>query len=501
MSEAVDQSPQMGQRAKRGAIYLGIAQIARLCLTMLSTIIISRLLSPDDYGVIAMAAPVTMFVAMFQDLGLSAAAIQKKHLTSAESNVLFWINVTASLVVTLTLVTLSPAVSWFYNDPRAGYVTAASAIGLLITGTSLQHSALLDREMRFGTLSMVDVATAAVTFFVSAGAALILHSYWSIVIGTIAGAVVQATSLWMASPWRPESRISLTGTRSALAFGSHVTGFNLVNFFVRNADNVIIAKASGSEPLGLYDRSYKLMMMPIQNLNAPVNRLLFPLLSRLQDDPEKYRSSFVFGIRMVMLASAPGIAVATAFSDRLMPFLLGDRWSGAAPIFFWLGLTGLIQPIANMTGNLFLSTGRSALQLKWGLFSAIVTLVGFASGLPWGARGIAASLFFTMLVRVPILFTLSTRDTPVHARDLYGAQIEPLIGAGIAIGIMMLAAPHLSTLPLLCLALPLAYLFATATSVLSASGRDAVRRAARLGWGVLEAVRATLIRGWSRASL
>lgn len=481
MSAVDGEGAAAGQKAVSGAVYLGLSQIGRLVLTTLSTIVIARLLTPDDYGVMAMAAPVIALILMFQDLGLSAATIQKPTLTQAESSALFWINLFASLGVALALVAVSPLVGWFYGDPRAGYVTAASAIAVLVSGIALQHGALLNRHMRFAMLSGIDIANALATFLIAAAAAFFLRSYWALFLGTLAGSLVQTILLWRYSSWRPDRQIRVRGAGDLARFGGHVTGFNLVNFFVRNADFILIARFAGSGAVGLYDRSYKLMMLPLQNINAPVNRLLLPLLSRLHDQPAQYRRTFTFAVRAVMLASAPGIAIATALSDRLMPFLLGERWAAAGPIFFWLGLTGLVQPIANMTGVLFMSSGRAKTMMHWGLFSAAITLLGFAIGLYLaGPVGVAASLFVTMLVRLPLLFALSVRGTSVRQIDLYGAQFVPLFGAGIAVAIALAAAPFLSIGPLLCFAIPLAYTLAIAAALLTPGGRETLGQAAAM---------------------
>lgn len=465
------------QSAVSGALYLGLSQFLRLFFTILSTIVISRLLTPDDYGVLASVGPVIAFITMFQDFGLSSATIQKHTITDVESNALFWINVLASIAIAVALVAIAPVVAWFYHDARAGYVTAAGAAGVLIGGFGLQQSALLNRHMRFAALSVLDIVNAAVTFFVASALAYLMRSYWALVLATLVGSAIQVGILWRISPWQPTFRVSVSGARGAVKFGGHVTGFNLVNFFVRNADNILIAKFDGVAAVGLYDRSYKLMMMPLQNLNAPVTRLLLPMLSRLQDDPARYRRTFVFATRAIMLASAPGITIAVALSDRLMPFLLGDRWTAAGPIFFWLGLTGLVQPIANMTGVLFISSGRTRTMLHWGWISALVTLAGFAIGLHWGAVGIAASLFATAIIRVPFLFALCASGGSVRQRDLYGAQCEPLIGCALAAALAIWLAPSFQMMPLLCLSMPAAYILAFATSLGSSEGRRTARRA------------------------
>lgn len=459
-----------GRSAAGGAAWLGMAQAVRLGLTVLSTAIIARILTPGDYGVLAMVGPILALIMMFQDLGLSTAAIQARSLTAEQSSGLFWLNMLASGGLAVFLLLLSPAIGWFYGDARAGHVAALSGVGLLISGAGLQHSALLNRDLRFAALGRAEIAGLAVSYGGAILLAVLLRSYWALVLGTLAGSLVQTLLYWQASTFRP-SRPHLRGIGELARFGGHVTGFSLLNFCVRNLDDVLVARFAGASAAGLYDRSYKLMMMPIQNINGPISRLLQPILSRLQGEPERYRRVYGLAIRGTMLAIAPGVAVMALTSDRFMPWLLGAQWSGAGPIFFWLGLTGLIQPISNLTGLLFITTGRGKALVRWGVVSAVVTIVAFAIGIRGGAIGIAQALFWSALIRLPLLYRWSCADTPVPARDLYAAQIEPLIGACAVPLLIGVAGASLPFLPMFLASVALAYPAALLTSCLTHGGR------------------------------
>jgi len=463
--------PAFGRKAANSAVFLGLTQVVRIILTFFSTVVISRLLSPDDYGVMAMAAPVIGFIVLFQDLGLGSATIQARTMTPAVSNGLFWINMAASVAIFVALLLCAPLAAWFYDDVRAGYITAASALGVLVSGSALQHSALLTREMRFGILSIIDVANAVVTFVVALIAAYLLRNYWALWIGTMAGVLVQVLLTWMATPWRPSWKISLHGTGEMTRFGGNLTGFNVLNYVARNADNILIAKFAGSIPLGLYDRSFKLMMLPLQTINGPLGRLMLPILSRLRDEPERYRRSFLLAVRAIALAATPGITVAVAMSDRLMILLLGEAWAATGPIFFWLGLAGLLQPVSNATGWLFISSGRARAMFRWGVVSTVTTLIAIVVGLRWGVEGVAMSLFVVLLLRTPFLNAYCVRGTSVRARDLYLVMLEPALGAVAAALLVHAIGGLVSTPVLLCVAMPLAYALGLLVHTLTSSGR------------------------------
>jgi PST family polysaccharide transporter len=462
----------MGRKALGGALYTGAAQALTVVLSILSTIVVARILSPGDYGVIAMAAPITNFILLFQNLGLGQAVIQSKAISSQQLTGLFWINIAASGVIAVVLLLISPIVGWFYDDARAGYIVAASAVTVLVGGTVLQHVALLNRELRFRALSTATAAMVTTNFVATVVAALVLRSYWALWLGTLAGTVINAIVLWSLDSWRPSMSISMKGTREMLKFGAGVTGFNLFNFVSRNLDNVLIAHAWGSAAVGLYDRAYRLMMFPIQNINGPISQVMLPVLGRLRDEPERFRRAFLMAAQAIQLAAVPGMAVAVASSDELIPFLLSDRWAAAASIFFWLGLNALIQPLANSAGWLFIASGRTGVLMRWGAVSSAITVLSFVIGLKWGAVGVAIAYFTGSAIRSPFLYHLCVRGTSVLAGDFYRMQLLSLSSAAATYVLTRFFMVHFSIVSSLCFALPLAYLLAVAVYGMTRSGRD-----------------------------
>lgn len=465
----------IGRAATRGAAHVGGAHFFRIVLLLLSTILIARILTPEDFGVIAMAAPVTAFILMFQDLGLSHATIQAKSITSRQSDLLFWINLAVSGLLALLLLVSSPFVALFYGEPRAGYVTAASAVTALVSASALQHLALLNRELRFSTIAKIDAASAAMGFVVAVSLALIMRNYWALWIGGTAGVLTTAVGSWLASRWRPRFRFSLKGSGALLRFGGSLTGFSVVNFVSRNADNILIGRVWGASPLGLYDRSYRLMVFPIQAINSPLSKVMIPLLSRIREEPQAYRRLYLTCLRAITIATFPAIAVAAATSDRLIPLLLGDRWAAAAPIFYWLSLSAFFQPIGNSTGWIYISQGRGRDLLWVGTLSAIVTLIAFAIGVRWGAVGVAAAYFFSTGFRIPFLVAWTARGSPISAKDMYFATAPSLIAAAVSWLATRQLSSHLDTVPLIATALALSFALGLIANALSPGGRDAIR--------------------------
>ncbi len=463
-------TPSMGKSATIGAVLLGGSRFISVGMSIISTIVVARILTPMDYGIIAMVAPAMGLAYLFQDLGLGQAAIQSPKLTDRQSNSLFWLNLTFSSVVTILLVAAAPFAAWFYGSKEAGYITAASAANVLVSGAAIQPTALLTRQLRFKALSAIDIASASAGLISTIVTALILRSYWALWIGSFVAVLANLLLVMLSNSWRP-SYPSMQGAGDMMRFGANMTGFNLFNFFSRNADNILIGRVWGATQLGLYDRSYRLMTFPLQNINAPVSRVMLPILSRLHDQPDRYRRAFLSAFQAVILATVPGIAIACATSDRLVEFLLGERWAVAAPIFFWLSIAGFLQPIGNALGLLFMSSGRSRAMFHWGIVSAIVLVAAFCIGVSGGAVGVAKAYAISTVVVTPLLFAWATHDNHVTAGDLYRVCLPYAISSAAAFGLVDMLKSSMSTTPLIVCGLAASYTFALASTLATAPGR------------------------------
>jgi len=475
----------VGRAALGGFAHTGGSQAIRALLMFASTLILARLLSPEDFGVVAMAAPFLAILLLFQDLGLSAATIQARTISDEQSNTLFWVTVAASACFALLLLAAAPLVGRFYHDARVGYVTAASAGILLLTSSALQPTALLSREMKFRVIARIVVASAVATFLATVLLAVLLRSYWAIVLGNVAGAAVQVASTWALQSWRPRARVSFRGAGAMLRFGGSVAGFDLLNFFARNADNILVGRYWGAGALGFYERSYALMMAPLQLINGPLGRVMLPVLSRLRDEPVRYRTAFLSSLRGLLLATTPAAALAVGTSDQLVPLLLGPNWAPASPIFFWLAIGCLYQPLGSSMGLLFTSTGRGRDLVKWALLSSATILLSFAIGLPFGAAGVAKAYVIVGLINLPVLVSWASRSTPVRGLDIYGLLVPYAAAAIITIAVLQGLAGFVHPVAVIALGLPAAYAVAAACMWSSPSGREFMRTTFRVGTSML----------------
>ena len=318
---------------------------------------------------------------------------------------------------------VSPAVAWFYGDPRMRDITIAAGLPLLLGSISGLPLSLLNRHLRFGRLAAIDVANALFGFLAAAVAAWCGLGYWSLLIGSAVSAAVSLAAAWWWSRWTP-GRPDFAIDRDIMSFGANLTGFNLVNFFARNLDNILIGKYSGAVELGFYDRAYKLLLFPIQNIITPLSRVMIPLLSRIQDDKPRFRDLYLQTLWVLAFVTIPGVAALICTSEQVVAILFGAKWQAVTPIFVWLGLAGLVQSVSNTTGWVFICQGQTRTMFRWGVYGSATTIAAFIVGLPWGATGVAAAYAISgYVLRIPVLAVLMQRTGPVSAYDFLLPQI------------------------------------------------------------------------------
>lgn len=418
-------------QSARGTAVTISAQLTRLLLTLLSTALLARLLTPRDFGLVAMTTAVTGLALVVKDLGLSTATIQKAHICHRTVSTIFWINVGVSVLLATAVLAVAPLLASFYNDERVASLTRVFALFILIGGLSSQHQALLERRMRFGSVAVADLGGLFAGIATSVALAMNEAGYWALVALAGVQIIVSSGLLWWFTGWRPGRPRRSGEVRQMIRFGGSLTGFNLVNYVGRNLDNALIGWRWGAVELGLYSRAYRLLMLPLQQVNAPVAKVMVPALSRLQNDPIRYRRVYLRAFESLALVTMPGVALLIATSDWIIELILGDQWLGAVPVFAWLGIAGVVQTVSNSTGWLFISQDRTKEMFLWGIAGTTLSVAAFFVGLPYGAIGVAAAYALTgVAIQFPLLFWYVGRRGPVRTTHLVSGVSFPLVMAG-----------------------------------------------------------------------
>jgi polysaccharide transporter, PST family len=422
----------MQTHAVNGALAIGLAQLAKLPFQAASLLVLPRLLQPIDYGIYAMVDPIVSISSLVLAFGLTQALVQAPGLQREKMSGLVWLMAAAGLASAVLMLAASPLVGMFFNEPRAGHVAAASALFLVIAGFSNIPEALLVRQMKFGWLAVISLGAVAAGLVASVIAALMGAQYWALTIGYGAQASVTLVGSWLALGWWPREKPVFSGLSNYLKFGGAVMTSDAATLVAREADAILIGRFSGAAQLGFYDRGNKLTLIPIQRIHRVLETMMVPILSRLQDEGERYRYAYLRVIRQLMLFMTPGMTAVAVTAPVLIPFLIGEQWAPAAPIFAWLALSAWHRPVSLTMNFLFISQGRARDYFIWSVFSAITSVASFIVGLRWGAIGVAAAFAISdVVVRLPFLWWWATRSGPIKQMDLY-TSAAPFAAGSVA---------------------------------------------------------------------
>jgi O-antigen/teichoic acid export membrane protein len=408
-----------GHTISSGAVTMS-AQGAKFLLNLVSTMILARLLTPRDFGLVAMVTTVTSFLRVFKDAGLSIATVQREKITQAQVSNLFWINVAVSALSTLVVAGLAPAVARFYHNPRITNIALLLSITFLISGLTVQHQALLKRQMRFKALAVIEVGSMAVAVVAGIIMALMGYRYWSLVGSSVFMEIAGLGLTLSVSRWRPQLPSKGSGIGPMVTFGAHRTAGDFVMSLARGCDNLLIGRFYGSAALGLYSRASVLLIRPLELFLNPINAVFVPALSRLQTQPARYRSTFLRLYEAIALLGLFSTGLLLAVSRPLTLVLLGPKWEQAAVIFGGFTLAALCVPLTNAAAWLFTSQGRGRDMFVAQSINSCFTVLSFIVGLPFGPVGVAIAFSFSyLLVRIPIYYYSVGRRGPVKTVDLW----------------------------------------------------------------------------------
>ena len=416
--ESTQLSDGLAEKSVRGGMATMGSQGIRFVFQVASTMVLARLLTPADYGLIGMVTVVVNFATMFKDAGLSMATVQKDNISHEQISTLFWINVLISVVLGVCVLIGSPLVAAFYCKPELNAITAVLSISFIFSGLSIQHAALLRRHMCFGNLAIVQIATQVITLTVTIFLALYGWRYWALVGGSLTTALFTVILTFFFCPWMPGRMQKGTGVRDMLKFGGHLTGFEFINYFSRNADNILIGRFLGPNALGLYAKAYQIVYMPLANIRNPINAVAFPVLSKLQSDPERFRRYYRKIVFTIAFCSMPPMVLCIIFPEELIRLIFGEQWIEMKVVFRLLAIAGYTQTVTGTRGMLLLACGHSGLYFKLGAVGAFLAVTGFGIGIFWGITGVAASFVVVSYVPQYLMFSVTFRVTPCTFRDL-----------------------------------------------------------------------------------
>lgn len=382
----------LAARTIRGVLWSGVGQFGIQALGFLVSVVLARLLTPREYGLATAASLITGFLASMGASGLTAALVQRADVAEEDLATSFWAGLAVGSGLAVLLVAASGHAAAFFREPLIAPLLMVQAVGLLLTPLGAVHTALLQRKMDFRILAMADLSTVVGSGILAVGMAATGWGVWSLVVPGVAGTALGTVVLWRHMPWRARGGMAWGSLRALARFGLSVQTFNVLNYVRGNVDYLVLGRALGPRPLGLYYLAYNLATIPQSRLVPIVTRVLFPALSAVQDDLPRLRTGYARAVQYVSLVTFPLLTGLAILAPEFVLAVFGSRWVEATPLVRILCIAGLLYSVGATTGSVLFSRGRADLACWIGVGAAAAMTACVLVGARYGALGVAVGV-------------------------------------------------------------------------------------------------------------
>lgn len=419
----------------KGAKWIGASQLVKVAAQVAGIFVLARLMSPSDYGLVALVSVVTTFAMLFKDLGSSAAIIQTEELSESLLTTAFWLNMLLGASLTGLVCISSLFAPELFDAPLLTPALLTLSIAFPMLSSSAVHQALLERSQQFDIVAKAEIAAATIGLTVAVVSAYHGAGVFSVVYQTLCASAISSLLLWRGCAWRPASP---TGWRQAhflkmLRYSGGLIGFNFVNYIARNADSVIVGRMLSTAVLGAYSLAYRIMLFPLQSLTVVVSRSLFPTLARLQGDQTAMKVAYFSSVRVVAFVVAPLMAGIYFLREPFVRLVFGEKWGLSSDILAWLAPTGLLQALMSTTGVVFMATGKTRLLFKLGIIGAVLQVGAFLLGVQYGVVVMAACYLVSNLLNAIPVAVCCLNELGAKPSELWRCTWRPIAGAGVMI--------------------------------------------------------------------
>lgn len=442
-------------RALRSGAWVGASSIGIAVLMFCRGIVLARLLSPDVFGLMAIALMATRFIEIFTETGFGAALIHRQQAFDEARDTAFTMMFLRGLGLSVLSVLIAPWVARFYEEPALASIVAVAGLSFILSGFQNLNTVALQKELDQKRLTYLELTGNLLRFVVTVGLAVWLRSVWALVYGQIAGAAIGTILSYLMVPGRPRLRFDRTIAVELYRYGRFITGLAIVVFLTRELDNALIGKLLGMEALGYYVVAYSLATLPSDYLSRFIAKVLFPMFSKLQAQPEALRAEYLRAMRVVTAFAVPVSVGMAVLAPDIVGVLYGGRWSeAAAPLRVLCAFSGF-RALWLLNGYLYNAIGKPHIDFYMNLGRLLAMgILLYPLTVSFGVVGSAAAVALPMGAQFFAGLYLSTRTIGASAAltlpSLVAAAWQGLVIAAVLMSarFVLTAGP---TFTLLCL--------------------------------------------------
>lgn len=434
------QASDLGRVAARGSGVTLAAQAIRIALHFLTIVALSRLLSPADFGLVALVTAIVGVSEVLRDLGLSMAAVQAPTLTRGQKSNLFWINALSGLLFALVAFLLAGPIASLFGEAELYEITVWISLVFLINGLSAQFRAEINRKMRFLRLSAVDVVSQAVALCVAVWLAASGFGYWALVAQLLLYSAGGLLLSMLFAGWFPGLPTRREQMWPLVRFGIGLTGTQAIAYAVRSVDTIALGIAWNPTVTGLYNRAYQLVAAPFAQIAAPLTRVAVPVLARAWSRrPETFEDYLSRAQLVGCYVLGPAYLAIAGLGESVIGVALGPGWSAAVPILQVLCIGGLFRTLTQISYWAYLARGETGKQLRIYAWFQPLVVVSVLAGLPWGALGVAVGSSVGLVFYWVISLVAVGRNLSINGVALLRQGIRSVALAAAPVGALCLA--------------------------------------------------------------
>lgn len=427
----------LGRESARSALTSVAGRGVNMVVQFASTIVLARILSPHDFGLVAMVTAFVLFAPVFVDLGTADATTRKSKITDAEISTMFWLNVAIGAILTILFASVSGLIGNFYNQPELTNIAFVSSLAFILTAVSIQPYALMRRAMEFHRIAVIDVSANTLSSIVSVLLALLGFGYWALVAKPIVQLTLTALGAWVSCTWLPGRPRPSLEAKELVKFGLGVTGFSVMDTLARSVDRIAIGYFNGPGQLGYYQNAFILYDNVLNAIAGPMHNVGVSSLSRLSGNVQDLKRAWHTALSSLTFFCVPVFAVLAVTGKDVVVILLGEKWALAGSLLCVFAVRGIANSVERTMGWLHVVLGRSDRWMRWGIISAACQFVALAAGLPFGSMGVAVAYTVAMFCLFVPALVYSGKPIGIGVKDVLRATAPQVSSAVVAVAIAL----------------------------------------------------------------
>ncbi len=425
------------QKAIKGVFWSATQSWGSQAISFLVFALLARLLAPETFGLIALAGVFLAFIEVFLDQGFSTAIIQRRELEPEHLDTAFWTNLAIGILMTGASIAAADLIADFYRQPELASIIRWLSISFILRALSAVQEAIFRRNLEFKTLAIRSLISVIAGGIVGVSMAFMGYGVWSLVGQRLSSGLVQITVLWWASNWRPGFKVSRRHFQDLFSFGINIVGINILNFINRRSDDLLIGYFLGPVALGYYNIGYRILLVMTRLLTSTLQSSALPILSRMQEEPQKIRSAFYKITQLSLFLAFPVFLALAALAPELIKVFFGEKWLPSVPVMQILCVIGILHASAYLNGGIMIAMGKPSWKLRINCLDAVANFIAFLIAVQWGIVAVAIAYVIRGFLFMPIGIFAVHKLINIRYSLYLRQYMSPFLGASLMVAITL----------------------------------------------------------------